>query len=548
MSIVECNPRLLGLPHAEWRPGQQHAYQTAVEKLTSGGGYLVLDAPVGTGKSAIPTALGAHHYVTVLVHNHGLLHQYRDVYGFEIIKGKAEYRCIHSDKTEYWRKHFDLVPTAADCHYLDPTDCEYYIDCPYQVARSMALRSKRCAVTYKYATLSEAIHERDGVLVMDEAHMVYDELLEFAQFQMDETTRRTYKFAAFPLRGYGENGEGDLLTDQAHTVLVNWIMDCITKVAEVDLFNQMTPLGAKQRKIYEQLKKALEMLSCDQPLFYFCNLPAELNDWRFEGVKERHPILQLRSLDVKDIVREIIGKKKLTVMMSATIGNPAALMSEMGIAEYEAYSYDHPVPVANRPIYDLGIAKMTKANLDSNPALYRLQADRIAEFIQSLDPHWRGIVVTSSNYKVNLLRNALRKHLNGRVLLPGEMTSLQQLEAFIAHPRAGEVLVGAIQRLGTGISLDGDLARFSIVAGVPFSNPGNRFDQLRMSTETGKKYSFWSAYNAVMQATGRVTRGEMDAMGYYQTNVAALADGSCTTPLARHNYNCWFKSAITPWK
>lgn len=547
-NVVE-NPLELGLPHPKWRPSQYNAYSNAKRIYENGGGSVVIEAPTGIGKSGIPTALGATDNVTVLVHNHGLLKQYEAVYNFDIIMGRQEYPCILESKVEEWKTSFGLVPTAADCHFTSADMCPVGHRCPYVVARNKALSSNRMACTYKYAALSEAIHDRAGILCFDEAHDCYEELLEFSKFELDDRTAQDYKLPKFPLVGFGQNGEGDLLEGESREIMKRWFAQALGKVGITDLFSVMTPDGAKNKRMFERLMSGLNLLTSDQILFYRCSKPGEHDDWRFDSRSTPTKMLmQIRSLDVKDLVKSLTENKTLNIYMSATIGNPKPLMGELGIDNFSHFSYDHPVPVQARPVYDLGLPPMTKKNLDNSPNLYKLQADKIASFIQSFDPRWRGIVLTSSNYKINLLRRFLKESLNGRVMIPNENGLSAQIKQFTESKKPGELAVATMQGWGSGLSLEGDIARIAIVAGIPYANPGDRFDQLRMSTDTGKAYAFWNAYCAVVQATGRVSRGEKDANGNYVLNVAALADGGCTSPLARHNYSKWFKDAIQPWQ
>jgi Rad3-related DNA helicase len=93
------------------------------------------------------------------------------------------------------------------------------------------------------------------------------------------------------------------------------------------------------------------------------------------------------------------------------------------------------------------------------------------------------------------------------------------------------------------LDLRGDLGRFVIVAGVPHYNPTDPFDRARMKREGGMRYARWTAYNSVVQACGRVTRG-VRVNGEYMLNVAALADGSAVSPAARRYYAEWFREAL----
>jgi len=540
------DPRSVGVPHDAWRPEQLDAYKKSKEILDKNNhGTFVVEAPTGIGKSAIATALGHDTSVTVLVHNHGLLEQYKSIYGFDIVKGKPEYACVLPSKVTHWMDVYGITPTAADCHFQRMYDCPFAGRCPYVIARETALASNRMACTYKYAALSEAVNNRDGVIVMDEVHDSYEELIEFAKFEMDDRTRADYKFGNFPLLEHGYHGEGDLLSSKDKSTVANWIVKSMQKISVVDLFSEMTQEGARNKRMFTHLSVALEMVVSDQPIFYKCT-ERQNDDWRFATRSvPRGAKMQIRSLDVKNLVSRMTDNFSLRLMMSATIGNPRPLMNELGFQNFVYREYPHPTPRNKRPVYNLHVDKMTKANLDGRPALYKAQANAIARFISKMPNEWRGIVLTSSNYKIGLLRTFLSQSLPGRVMIPPPDAGLKdQIHAFTSNTDPGKIVVGTIQGWGSGLSLEYDTARMSIVAGVPFSNPGDRFDQLRMSTPTGKRYAFWNAYASVVQATGRVTRGEQDDNGEYMLNVAAIADGSALTQQAKASYPNWFKEAI----
>jgi hypothetical protein len=542
------DPRKLGLPHNEWRPAQYDAFIECLNIHNSGGGIIVEEAPTGIGKSGIPTALGFFDNVTVLVHNHGLLKQYRDVYGFDIVMGKPEYPCVLKGKVDSWKRTYGFEPTAAECHFGDMYQCPSSHHCPYVMDRDIAMASNRMACTYKYAALSESVQERTGILVCDEAHDFYEEMMSIASFMMDDNEQQDKKFPPFPLIGFGPNGDGDLLEGVNRKTVLKWFESALSKVGAVDLFSMMTPDGVKNQRVFDRLSAGIKLLKSSIPVFYRCSKPAEVSDWRFLGHSSKSKInMQLKSLDVSHTVQSLIKTKKTVILMSATIGNPAPLMNQLGIRVFKFNSYPHPIPKEKRPIYNLGIDKMTKANLDAHPGLYAEQANRIADFIGTMNPSWRGIVLTASNFKINQLRAGLQKRLNGRIHIPQQVGLSAQIKEFTEDKTPGKIAVVTIQGWGSGLSLWGDMARFAVVAGVPYANPGDRFDQIRMSTPEGRNYAFWNAYCAVVQATGRVSRGELDNDGDFMLNIGAIADGSALSSIARSNYPRWFNEAIVQW-
>ncbi len=533
------NPKQLGVPHPRWRPSQKDLYIKAKTIADSeDGGNLVAEAPTGLGKSTIPTALGADHKVTVLVQNHGLLEQYEREYGFDIVKGKQEYPCVLKTKVDHWKKAYGITPTAADCTMSEDDYCPQEYSCPYILARNKALSSRRMACTYKYASLSKSVRERTGIVVMDEAHNIYEELLSISQLVVTQEEARKLGMPKFPLINFGPGQNGDVLEGENKTKVAVWVMTSMSIVANVDLFDQLTPIGTHKTNMFMRLTNCLKLLSGDSPIFYRCTTDGRKNNL----------VLQIKSIDVKETFSNLQENKHMTLFMSATLGNPDALMKIIGVDKYSFHTYSHPVPKQKRPVYDLQFEKMTKANLDSRPILYRKQADAIVDFIETLDKNWRGIILTTSNYKIDLLKRFVRERMNGRVFDSNSNGVSARIADFIADKRPGMVAIDTIQGWGSGISLVGNVARYSIVAGVPYANPGDRFDQLRMSSDEGKRYAFWNAYCAVAQATGRVSRGELEEDGNYSLNVAALADGSTTTAQAIGSYPKWFSEAIVKFR
>jgi len=192
---------------------------------------------------------------------------------------------------------------------------------------------------------------------------------------------------------------------------------------------------------------------------------------------------------------------------------------------------------------------MTKANRDRNPGLYRAQATAIAHFIKSnVPPSWRGLILTTSYFKIGKLTEFLSQddRIGDRIWKAPKSAQgvSKRIEAFLKDPREGVIAIDTIQGWGHGLDLRGDLGRFVIVAGVPHPNPSDPFERARMKRKGGRRYARWTAYNAVVQACGRVTRGDRGEDGEYTLNVAALADGSCTAPAALRYFPLWFREAM----
>jgi len=536
---------MLGLMHGSWRPHQYEAIQN-LENIFSEKRIAILEAPTGTGKTAIATAVarnGKFSQTTVVVQNLGLLEQYRD-YGFAILKGKQAYECIDPKRITEWQLKTGKVPTATDCPYPEMYQCPYGKRCPYMVARDRALSSPLMACTYKYAALSEKVQARKGLFVMDEIHNAVSELLDIGSFAMTDTKRREHNLPDFPLKDF-RNGEGGIVGEVELVEILTWIFESRKRLGILNLFDEISPVGTEKKKLLEQFDSLIELLSvCAGEVFYKCSKPM----YALRYGRPREYEIEFKTISPSYLYHKMTGDKDNILMMSATIGSPSALIAGELKIKKEDYSYikfPHPVPVDRRPIYDIAEFAMSHSSLVKRPYLYDEQARIIAKWVKEYThPSWRGIVLTTSYKKIEKLREGLVKYLGKDALFVSTATSLQErIDEFVSDNTEGVIHVDTIQGWGTGVDLRGDIARYCVVAGVPFKNPTDTFETIRMKTPTGKAYATAYAFNAVVQATGRVSRGEK-LNGRYMINKSALADKMATSPYAMKHYSDWYKDAM----
>ncbi len=538
-------PRDLGVPHDKWRSEQLDLFLKTQDLQDNGGGFVFGEAPTGIGKTAVAAALGHNQQVLYVAGTLGLLDQAKELYGFVPIKGRQAYDCIHVEKRDRWLGKSGRTPTCADCHFTPMTKCPYASGCLYIQQKHRALGARRMACTYKYLALSSRAQSRGGVLVLDECHIAADELLGFAQMTVDEWHRSYWDLPRFPLDGYG-----DVMSANARTRTLEWLNQSIAVVAA---YMDDTEEGVRAGKMAGRLSRFARDISIGD-WFLECGAGVATKYTRGKdgqpGRTHKLPGLTLRALDVSNIATQLWKCKDTTLLMSATIGaNTLALAGELGIDDHKYFTYDHPVPGGARPVFNLELPRMTKRNLDQQPGLLTIQAAAIADFINELPSHWRGIVLTSSNKKVQVLRGALPRMIGaGRVMVPhaDARGTSGRIKQFIEDGRQGLVAVDTVQGFGHGLDLTGELARFSVVAGVPFDSPVDPFTKARRKRPNGENYYWWSAYHAIPQACGRVARGEILQNGKYMISVAALADGTATSPRALKHFPFWFD--VRTWR
>ncbi len=496
---IPDNPRIIGLPHDTWRPNQRELAQSVLNTQLTGGGKIFAEAAVGFGKSSVAAALGKYSQITVHVHTLSLLDQYRDNYDFAIIKGRQEYLCVLDDKVETWKAKYNLVPTARDCHFPIMYDCPAASSCPYLIAKDKGKKAPALATTYKYGALALLPQSRNGILILDEAHAAAEELIKFNEFILTHKRRDHYSLPPFPFNAYGEKNLGDVLTGDHINKIIDWFTDCIAHLGDLDE-DPITKDGARITRViksYSEMRYKLRQC-----------------DW-FLLIESARVVL--KALTAKHVADRLFAEKSTILAMSGTIGDPAPLAFELGIDEYNHIAYDHPIPVANRPVHNLHVKPMNYNNLNKYPSLYRVQAIQIANFIKSLNPEWRGLILSSSFYKIQQLGKYLPELLdNHRFFIQGVGKTPSQLVAeFTLNTHPGDIAIATIQGLGTGVDFYGDLARYVVIAGVPHPSPTDKYMMARRERHGGIAYQHFYTFSAIAQGLGRVTRGEVyDDMEY----------------------------------
>jgi len=533
-----------GVPHVSWRPNQWDALSKAlsyIDKEDEEIDTLIYELPTGSGKSAIPTALAKKMQVVVYVHSLALLDQYRDAYGFTIVKGMDQYECCHPDVVEaYYGKH-RFKPRVSECPMEKMQECPYYVMCPYIAAREKALASRRMACTYPFALLSFNVQKRGGIGVWDEAHSSVEAIIQLSAMRFNKKFQQLWSLPQFP--GFGTRDE---LKPRMKSKVLDWFHDSIREM-ERNRPNDLFPEDlAPWRAAYRRLNFALGQVQ-EQEL-YFESFEEE--KWRrVKGGRRKYKdiYMLLKPFSASTLAHKLSRGKQVSLLMSATIGNPEPLTEELGIKKYQFFEYPHPIPADERPIYDLQFEKMIWNNIQKYPKIFKLQAMRIAKFLDEFPGDWRGLILCASYAKAGRLKEELEPYLGDRVYNPPE--DVNRVDHFMNKKAdtPGLVVVDVIQVWGQGLDLWGDLGRFAIVASVPFGNLTDRYEKVRKK-KYGSHYAWWFSYNTVPQACGRVSRGEVKENGDYLLNVGAIADGSGTTGKAHQNYPNWFREAIVPWK
>lgn len=519
-------PRSLGLPHDELRPVQLEALSILLPILQGRIPFAFSEEPTGTGKSVKPKALAALMPVTVLVHRRALSDQYAREYGFAALHGKDEYPCVHPEKQATWALVSDTAPTAADCRYSPMGECPVAHECPYMIARDRAIFAQATVCTSRMALLNPRINSRPGALVIDEAHTIAEEALGLAQGIIRREEFKRYKLA-FPNIPIGRVG---LLEEQERTDIIKSVA-IASNVLELDSKpdNEGDDIESSRKR---KLSTRLERLAVE----------LESGNW---FIQCNHEALTLKGLQAERTLSRLWRDDRPTILMSATLGKVDSLARMCGIEDYSFEPYPHPVPKELRPIFDLDLPAMSFDNIQKNADLLAIQAHEICTWIESRPADHRHIALTTSNKKIDILREIVRQRLSARLYIAGGNTLNERVKNFQANLMPGLVSVETLAGWGTG--LDWRTGDTTIVAGVQFFDRSDAFSLARvnqMELDMTLDYQDWLAYNGATQAFGRTVRGLKDEQGNYIPKYAVAADGMLTKARAKRQYPKSIKEAI----
>jgi len=227
----EMSPTEWGLTHDRWRKGQAQSLRFTLQS-----GVNILEAPTGSGKTALPRAASTVDPTVAMCRTKNLQAENYDAeYGFDAMYGSGNYDCVHPDA--------DMFDTAEDCQFkrsgVGMKHCPYSDNCPYLVALSRFMASPAGVCNYALWMSSRLLRVSPKPrLYLDEAHQLIPLVLDWVGLTVTTKERIEWGLPAFPLarpvqtRGpaaalYGQNQER---SDPAE-VVDNWLEKAQTRLA-----------------------------------------------------------------------------------------------------------------------------------------------------------------------------------------------------------------------------------------------------------------------------------------------------------------------------
>lgn len=522
--ITTDDPRLMSLPHTEWRPHQRDSIEWI---MTNSKKALLVSAPVGSGKTSMASAASTRYPVISCCRTRNLqAANYGHSYGFDILYGKESYPCNHPDANPH--------ANCGDCLFDEPAKCPFADSCEYLVLKHRCASSRKASINYAYFLSAHWPRKRLGenpyqYLFLDEAHQLSDKVvIEHAGTTVNMKQGLFWDLPDFPELSSVKVGLLDRSKNAIDGAIV-WLEECVRVLGRrVNKLNNKwargNPALGKQLRDAQhfeaKLQATLDALSVSHDDWYIRSGP----EARTRG-DEILSGFEARPLTARYHFPNYFLGKHQTILMSATMGDFAVFAQELGISDYDILDVPSNWPAETRSILALDAPPMGNTSTSKDPNLYNKQADLIAGLIRDCPSDWYGLIHTTSKAKAyNLAERLSCRGLGERVWVTPQTSTDEQMRQWELHKQKSKGAIALAWTWHEGVDL-GDV-NICVIAGVQFGFLGDEYERERMSYD-GKMYRLRAAW-AVEQMCGRVRRGLPE---HYDTDgkrrkLVAIADGN----------------------
>ncbi len=482
--------------------------------------FYLMNLPVGVGKSHLALMIADWYKknvsrfarIDIITNSKILQDQYADTYSsINDLKGKENYECD---------AYACSCAQGMEFNRLNKTTCEA---CPYSTAREGYMNGAVSLTNFYlyilYAIYNQKVMEARNakVLIVDECHEFDDIMSNFISIKVTEAMLKKFKLSneyemvkslkkVSTIASYVEflrllNGGLLDTVEQMEKGMAGKDRSAVTdkrdmrinkvvggKNSDARMMNLVTDIKQLQLKIEVFLKEYK-----DNP-----------NNWVIESSyneKTRQKELSLEPIWASDYLdKYVFSQYDMVFLMSGTIldKNLFCTLNGLDVTKAAYYSISSPFPAKNRPIYYMPLGKMS----------YQSKEDtfkRYVPYIQKLLDKYKnkkGIIHTNSFE----LASWIQKSVKDKRLMFHDSSNKD--EVLKEHCEVEDATVIVSPSMDTGVSFDNDLARFQIIAKVPYPSLASQKNKMRQ-VNNPDWYS-WKTVCGLIQMTGRPVRSDID--------------------------------------
>lgn len=502
------------------RPEQIQAIQSTEREFRDGKSFVAIQAPTGSGKSYIAMAVaseladrgGKTHLITA---QKILMSQYSEEFKspmIEPIKGRTNYPCNYdsyrykdasrgycrsSKKKGLIQECLKYGSVEAANQFILPPDahkCDYWKQLALAIENPITLYNFH---SFLFQQRLGRFGKRD-LLIIDECHNTESVLLGFVQILFSDKLLRILGIKL------------DLTLKDAQAV-VAWLekerVVARIKKAVGDKDSAGVSEDVPEGLTASETDQLNELLGRIDDLQRYMDLTQWVVDVTEDPMEDdfgdRTRKLRIRPIFIGAFTKELIwSKADKVIAMSATILDAKTWARNLGIPGKALGFIDIPssFPIKNRPIVRKYAGNMSWQHFEATlPNLYATIGDILA-----MHAGQRGIIHGHSERLCRLIRDNVKDpriiHLD--MFLNRDKSAM--LRAHLLRPDSVLLASGFHE----GVDLKDDLARFAMIAKIPWPGTADKFVKARM--EVDGSYLSYQAALKLVQSYGRGVRHDQD--------------------------------------
>lgn len=465
---------------------------------------ILLNMPTGSGKS-YTMIMFANWYKThinenakfdIITNSKILQDQYiRDFPFIKTLKGMSNYYCNH---------HKTNCSEGKEINAILKRIC---IDCPYDKAKRIWMESDisttNFALFISMVLFTDNIKNKESnVLIIDEAHDFESVFCDFISTKLSRTLLTKCGFNQTIQMRYLKKFKTIKTSEEFINFIekefINDIQNMNEKITEKIKDNPDKSLRSTYRKRMVYILKLVEKLDKLLDNYY-----ENKNNWELDITYDKKNNIEL-------ILQPIWGYSYLKnilwdnydhiIFMSGTIldKNMFSYINGLNPEESSYLEMNSTFKIKNRPLYYIKVGKMTY-----NEKLKTFEKQvKIIEKILKKYKDKKGIIHTV-NYEIT---DWIKEKINDDRLLFHDTDNRDEIYDKFINSKKPNVLVSP--SMMTGISLDDEKARFSIMIKVPYPNISS--NKIKSRQKSNKDWYNFKSVSDIIQSYGRTIRSETD--------------------------------------
>lgn len=500
------------------RGKQEEIVKKILEAYRNGKQHVVLSLPTGGGKSVIAYAIAKYFNSAYVLTNQKILQeQYRKDLHVPYILGRNNYIC---------KKDNNLTCELGVCKRETKLFCK---DCPYLLHKDAARHSWITNMNYAYflnIIKANQIEPR-SILIMDEAHVLENELLKAGTIRITERILHILGIYNLTLPKVKESDYNKQ----------TWLFSkLLPKLREQFLYYKNQIKTYQNFKFSRETQKLIhKYMALDRLVSILLEIQKELEDKQKIIIQSGEDFIDCKLLYGYNLFEKYFAKYgKVFLHMSATILNKEQYCKKLNLAseDVEYIEYESEFPIENRLIHYIPVGSLSwKNKAKTIPILIK----KVEELLNT-HKNEKGIIHTVNYELAEIITNELYdKPCGHRLLIPRGSNRQTILDTFY-ESKNPYVLISP--SLTEGLDLKDELSRFCIICKMPFANISDKWIKTRMVLDQTWYNNFTA--EQLIQMTGRSIRSKDD----YATTYILDQDFMY---FAQNNYYLlpqWWKNAV----